>query len=725
MNPITSEDIPNASYPDLRVPGDSRPASDIGNFAATTSPDDTFPAEFTGLILPGGMIGSTVYAPSSGTVTPQGISPHRGRSNTVPIRHAFHVGSVPPAPMTSRLVEDPYSGASTRSIPGRFHRDDDTFLTSFEKDESPLPPSQPLQGPVVAAGSSTRLEDCLKELSSLRIDTPVISPVPSVPSASDSGLSSSPAVSIPSEESRLPRQMRFGGGETRFDSPAPTVISIPDSTINSFNGRLNPRLHENLSPITERTELNSAPETPATYRRLSRPLPRSLSPSEPQTQHALSGQPSGSPQGIFTFVPFSPTGSGHHPPNFQYTPSTNSNTSTFHPFTTLVLPPTQPQPYQSIGLAAQQLQLRQILTGQSPTFPFHPGYATNAQPSVPNMESSTEPVIPGNVAGQASGLASQTSPLSSAFPSMAQLPMSPLTSIPLRAGEPIGSPAGSVPSPSVPYHYPPGFMSYPSYPAPNNHLPGIVPGGQLPYNPGYMPFASTFVPPTNVAGMPASRAPRRTPQTALDIPRGRFYFEDGNIIFSVKNERVYRVHKYFFQKSPVLASQIQSYRPMTPILEEYPPILLDDVSPQDFELVLAILYPDEMEIESLHDWSNALRTAKRYQIQCARMRAAEEIVRNASPVEMIVVCTDYTDRIPVQPFIYAFLDLLCSNESLSKEEMELLGPKYSLVLGEMQSELACDMKKYLDADKVKAMIRRKLRLHELISDDSDGASSVD
>jgi len=111
MNPITSEDVPNAGYPDLRVPGDSRPASDIGNFAAITSPDDTLPAEFTGertstssslasaattpwfhsgLILPGGMIGNPVYAPSSGTVTPQGISPHRGRSNTVPIRHAFH-----------------------------------------------------------------------------------------------------------------------------------------------------------------------------------------------------------------------------------------------------------------------------------------------------------------------------------------------------------------------------------------------------------------------------------------------------------------------------------------------------------------------------------------------------------------------------------------------------------------------------------------------------------
>ncbi|THV06632.1 hypothetical protein K435DRAFT_449946 [Dendrothele bispora CBS 962.96] len=496
-----------------------------------------------GVDLSNGMVDPPPPVRSPRIITPQTIDPHSGRSYTSPpgscmthtIPPTIHDLLPPSTAMMSQAVEDPYAGASPHWIPKHFPPEDDVFLTSSLKDGDFLFSPRPLPGSTMSNAPAADGDDMpLAGLSRLtmRTESPSVSPVPSLLSNSDFGLTHSPvdSVSVKEDEPELPRLTRLQNSDTRFDNPIPFVPSHPGSAA-EYSIRDIPRAHESgLSPISERTELNSVPGTPVTHSRHFQPLPRPF--LRPEPQHVSMDRPGQRSHGIYTFSPNTPT---YQPLTFQYTGShSSSNASTFHPFSTLVLPPTHSQSFQSVSqtLATQQLQLRQLLA-QSPHSQVFSTHAYRNKPTGPSATLNNDPVVPSEVEtkNHESSLNPNShfqSPLPSAFPAMAQLPLSPLASMPLRAANPTGHSTIKNHTGSSPNPYPPGFASYPGYPMSFNIYPhDRVPAGELESaHHSYIP--SNPVPLTFDRSIPV---PRNRP--TLDIPRGRFYFEDGNVIFSV------------------------------------------------------------------------------------------------------------------------------------------------------------------------------------------------
>ncbi|KAF5365952.1 hypothetical protein D9758_006722 [Tetrapyrgos nigripes] len=312
------------------------------------------------------------------------------------------------------------------------------------------------------------------------------------------------------------------------------------------------------------------------------------------------------------------------------------------------------------------VQLRQLLS--RPHTPHHPHHVLNEPPVIPNV------VVDSPRSG--STVPNET----------AHLPALPLPWVPLRAGDPPH------------FNLPPRI-----HPSPGAHgptpTPYHCPDGSVPNSPpSYVTAATTGTYPAyNVNGNVFNQ------NSISNVPPGKYYFEDGNVMFSVKNQRIYRVHRYLFlTKSTVLPAKMYSYHPTTPIL-------LDDVEPKDFELLLSILYPEtpgKLGIEGVEEWSAILRVAKLYEMKSIERLALDEILNIASPVERIVIAREQgvSDWL-----VGAFTELCLSKDPLTDQEKSLLGMQTTLMADSMKQGIMDKLEDYLDMQKVRSMITNVLK----------------
>ncbi|KAH9915883.1 uncharacterized protein B0H18DRAFT_1124564 [Fomitopsis serialis] len=122
-------------------------------------------------------------------------------------------------------------------------------------------------------------------------------------------------------------------------------------------------------------------------------------------------------------------------------------------------------------------------------------------------------------------------------------------------------------------------------------------------------------------------------ETASIRPRRhyRFYFQDGNVIFQVEDV-LFNVHRYFFQQyssafEGMFLSKPVEGEPLEGSADENP-IILGQISVQDFERLLCIMYPSgfaHYELTTTNEWTSVLRLAHMWQFDSIVSFAAKRL----------------------------------------------------------------------------------------------------
>ncbi|KAF9562970.1 hypothetical protein CPC08DRAFT_345049 [Agrocybe pediades] len=167
---------------------------------------------------------------------------------------------------------------------------------------------------------------------------------------------------------------------------------------------------------------------------------------------------------------------------------------------------------------------------------------------------------------------------------------------------------------------------------------------------------------------------------------GRFYFNDGNVMFLVKRT-LFKVHRYFFERdSPIFASMFSLPPPVPvedrdspPFVEgdsDEHPILLEGVCPQQFEQILSILYPSDFsspDPQCIEEWTSVLNLATRWDFSSIRALAIEKLateLTGRSPALKLAIAKQHDIEHWLVP---AYTALCIRNDPLDINEGRMLG----------------------------------------------------
>jgi len=128
----------------------------------------------------------------------------------------------------------------------------------------------------------------------------------------------------------------------------------------------------------------------------------------------------------------------------------------------------------------------------------------------------------------------------------------------------------------------------------------------------------------------------------------RYYFEDGNIIFLVKND-LFRVHRHFFtRESPIFYDMLSIPAPPGTAVEgdsDDKPIVLEGIESSDFESLLWMWYDPKYKhiSSSAHTWQSIMSLADRWQFETISKIAFEAFAAlpGVEALEKIIVCEKY------------------------------------------------------------------------------------
>ncbi|KAF7986994.1 hypothetical protein HWV62_71 [Athelia sp. TMB] len=118
-----------------------------------------------------------------------------------------------------------------------------------------------------------------------------------------------------------------------------------------------------------------------------------------------------------------------------------------------------------------------------------------------------------------------------------------------------------------------------------------------------------------------------------------YYFRDGSLILSVEGT-LYNIHRYFFERdSSVFRSTLES----TPTTNTGAPLVLPDITCDDFDEFLSILYPTDFHRpaeKTTQQWAAVLHLADKWGFASIRLLAIDRLA-TAPPVDRIVLGRRY------------------------------------------------------------------------------------
>ncbi|KZP05982.1 hypothetical protein FIBSPDRAFT_805329, partial [Athelia psychrophila] len=120
----------------------------------------------------------------------------------------------------------------------------------------------------------------------------------------------------------------------------------------------------------------------------------------------------------------------------------------------------------------------------------------------------------------------------------------------------------------------------------------------------------------------------------------QYYFKDGNIVFLVE-EVLYNVHRYFFERD---SAHFRSILGRVQGADEQNPIVLSDVSCNDFDELLAILYPTDFRRpteKTTAQWTSVLHLSAKWGFESIQLLAIDKLTATAIPVDKIVLGRRY------------------------------------------------------------------------------------
>ncbi|KAI0319569.1 hypothetical protein OF83DRAFT_1082203 [Amylostereum chailletii] len=149
------------------------------------------------------------------------------------------------------------------------------------------------------------------------------------------------------------------------------------------------------------------------------------------------------------------------------------------------------------------------------------------------------------------------------------------------------------------------------------------------------------------------------------VKHGRFFFDDGNVIFLVEGT-AYHLHRYFFARDS--ATFDSCFNEKGPVV-----VTLEDVQKDEMDAFLKVLYPIDFktrDISTLKEWTAVLRLSNMWGFATLRALAVEQLERLASPVDKIILGRAYELRAWLEP---AFIALGARANPLTIEEGRRLG----------------------------------------------------
>ncbi|KAG7091285.1 hypothetical protein E1B28_010333 [Marasmius oreades] len=212
-----------------------------------------------------------------------------------------------------------------------------------------------------------------------------------------------------------------------------------------------------------------------------------------------------------------------------------------------------------------------------------------------------------------------------------------------------------------------------------------------------------------------------SPQTTELFASSSYYFNDGNVIFQVRN-KLYKVHRYFFEQNSLTMTVMISH-----VLERAAlvsrgshvnvanfPVMLPDTDPVDFERLLSIFYPKDYsqhDAQTVEDWTSILRVSSRFGMTKIRSLALDNLYMTANAVDKIALNNEFHfDDVEIEDeWVFdAYAELVTRAEPLTLQEGEKIGMRDVIRIQAMKAALMKDLRRYLDADRVRAMVEAYL-----------------
>ncbi|KAI4520783.1 hypothetical protein K525DRAFT_202875, partial [Schizophyllum commune Loenen D] len=151
-----------------------------------------------------------------------------------------------------------------------------------------------------------------------------------------------------------------------------------------------------------------------------------------------------------------------------------------------------------------------------------------------------------------------------------------------------------------------------------------------------------------------------------------YYLTDGNLKLQLDDGTIYNVHRYFFDAySSRFAEEHLSEIDL--VDEEDLVIKLSDVSRQDFDRFLSLIYPSAIGVRDIHtadEWLSVLRLANRWSFGDLRALSLRELEPFASAVDKVVIARELGKPEWLVP---ALVDVCMAPEWLNLEDAERLG----------------------------------------------------
>ncbi|KZP05980.1 hypothetical protein FIBSPDRAFT_940208 [Athelia psychrophila] len=149
----------------------------------------------------------------------------------------------------------------------------------------------------------------------------------------------------------------------------------------------------------------------------------------------------------------------------------------------------------------------------------------------------------------------------------------------------------------------------------------------------------------------------------------QYYFKDGNIVFLIE-EVLYNVHRYFFERD---SAHFRSILGSVQGADEQNPIVLPDVSCNDFDEFLAILYPTDFRRpteKTTAQWTSILHLAAKWGFESIQFLAIDSLTATAIPVDKIVLGRRYS----ISDWLPGAYEAVCTRaDPLTVEEGMKLG----------------------------------------------------
>ncbi|KAL1700673.1 hypothetical protein EV121DRAFT_182793, partial [Schizophyllum commune] len=167
-----------------------------------------------------------------------------------------------------------------------------------------------------------------------------------------------------------------------------------------------------------------------------------------------------------------------------------------------------------------------------------------------------------------------------------------------------------------------------------------------------------------------------------------YYLTDGNLKLQVHDGTIYNVHRYFFDAySSRFAEEYLSEVDL--VDEEDHAIKLSDVSRQDFDRFLSLIYPscvslDVRDIHTADEWLSVLRLATRWSFGDLRALAIRELEPIASAVDKVVIARELGKPEWLLP---ALVDVCMAPQWLNLEDAERLGIRTVVEVGRIREEM--------------------------------------